>query len=491
MIQDDENTQTFEPDPQDDGGDPAFRPEDGLPEDEEGAEDTVRRFAPLAAIGGLLGGLAGLLGIFGRLGGLGGLLAGLSRRAPVRPFARRSVSPPAMAGVVLALAVVGVLAWLALGGDGKDAGEGTEEVELALVDSEAGADTGDSGMESDETAADQTVEPEEPAPAPAEDPHAGDEDVAIDVTPDLEEEALASVSPTETAPETTREPATESVSPADVSRVPEPETERRIALARPDPALMQQTTRGPLPIVAADGREPWQVYKRPSAASPGQPQLAIIIVGLGLSSAAVDSAIALPGDVTLSFTPYAPKLGDVVARAREEGHEVLLDLPMEPVSYPADDPGPHTLLTSLNPTDNIARLEWLLGRFVGYVGVITHMGSRFTTSPESLRPVMTALRDRGLMFVDSQATNKSVAGNVAQQLSLPHTANLVFLDHEPTRAAIDRTFADLEAAVLQSGEAVAVARSFPVTLERMAAWLPALEERGIALVPASALATQP
>jgi hypothetical protein len=177
-----------------------------------------------------------------------------------------------------------------------------------------------------------------------------------------------------------------------------------------------------------------------------------------------------------------------VAAAREAGHEVLLDLPMEPNSYPADDPGPHTLLTSLNPSDNIARLDWLLGRFTAYVGVINHMGSRFTASPEPLRPILRALKDRGLMFVDSRSTSKSVAAGLAGQMELPRAINDRFLDHEPTRGAIDQSFAAAEGDARARGVALVVARPFPVTLERMAAWLPMLESRGIEIVPVTALA---
>jgi uncharacterized protein len=410
-------------------------------------------------------------------------------------LAGRSVSPPAMAGVVLALVVIGVLGWLALSG-GSEPADHQDEVELALVDA---ADGPDAEVHHDAAPADEVTpdgvdleEAGEFGPVGT----GGSKPVA-----DLEEEVVASSVPEHDAAATGRSSVESEVSGgagyqssglqqsqglrSEVAPDPVRETVR---LARIDPALQQQTSRGPLPIIGADGRESWRVYARPSQAGAGAPRLALVIVGLGLSSAAIETAMALSGAVTLSFTPYAPMLEETVKKARDAGHEVLMDLPMEPVSYPADDPGPHTLLTSLNPTDNIARLEWLLGRFSGYVGVVSHMGSRFTTSPEALRPVMTALRDRGLMFVDSQASSKSVATNVAAQLALPFAVNSIFVDHEPTRAAIDRTFADLEASVLRSGTGIAIARAFPVTLERLAAWLPALEERGIVLVPISALA---
>ena len=261
-----------------------------------------------------------------------------------------------------------------------------------------------------------------------------------------------------------------------------------IALALPDPTLLQESNRGALPIIGPDGREPWRVYGRAVEPVSGQPRLAIIVSGLGLSADATQRAIRLPKEVTLSFTPYGADLEAAVTAAREVGHEVLLDLPMEPISYPADDPGPHTLLTSLNPSENIARLDWLLGRFKGYVGVINHMGSRFTTSPDSLRPILRSLKERGLMFVDSRSTSKSVAGGLARQIQLPRAVNDRFLDHEPTLGAIDQSFAAAEGDSRARGAALVVARPFPITLERMAAWLPMLESRGIEIVPVTALA---
>ena len=120
--------------------------------------------------------------------------------------------------------------------------------------------------------------------------------------------------------------------------------------------------------------------------------------------------------------------------------------------------------------------------------MINHMGSRFTASPDPLRPILRALKERGLMFVDSRSTSKSIVGGLAGQMQLPRAFNDRFLDHEPTRGAIDQSFAAAEGDARARGVALVVARPFPVTLERMAAWLPMLEAHGIEIVPVTALA---
>jgi len=163
---------------------------------------------------------------------------------------------------------------------------------------------------------------------------------------------------------------------------------------------------------------------------------------------------------------------------------------MEPQDYPTDDPGPHTLLTSLNPSDNVARLEWLLGRFAGYIGVIERMGTKFARSSEALRPVLVALKNRGLMVVDSRTSETSWVFELAGQVGLARAVASAEIDRLASREAIDRQLAALEQEARTSGYAVAVARPYPVSIERLTLWARSLEDRGFVLAPVSAIANR-
>lgn len=263
-------------------------------------------------------------------------------------------------------------------------------------------------------------------------------------------------------------------------------------LPAPDPALVETGPNGPLPIIGRDGRQPWRVYARPFDRADKRPRIAIIITGLGLSGATTEASIdELPGAATLAFDPYAQQLPAWIDRARAAGHEVLLALPMEPADYPRQDPGPYTLLTSLSAKENLDRLNWLLSRAVGYVGVINMMGARFTTSEANLVPIFDEIKKRGLMFVDGRASDQSVAGTLAQSMGLPRAVDDEKLDAEATRDAIDRHLAGLEATARSKGMALGMGFAYPVTLERVALWAKTLADKGIALAPASALASWP
>jgi len=270
---------------------------------------------------------------------------------------------------------------------------------------------------------------------------------------------------------------------------PDPAPADGVRLAEVDPALLQIKDKAKLPIIGTDGRQPWSTYGRPFNLDDARPRIAVIVVGLGLGRQVTERAITgLPGAVSLSFSPYARDIDALMARARRAGHETLVDLPMEPLDFPRDDPGPSTLLTSLSLVDNLNRLEWVLGRAPGYVGVTTWMGSQFTTVEDALMPVLEGLKERGLMLVDSRATSRSIATELSSSIQLPRAFNNVFVDGVPSVDGIDRALAGLESIARQQRYAVGIARPLPVTLDRLAKWAATLDGKGIALAPVTAVA---
>ena len=260
----------------------------------------------------------------------------------------------------------------------------------------------------------------------------------------------------------------------------------------PIKALVEYTRYGPLPKVADDGRAPSVVYARPHKLLPRaeqgrQARIAILISGLGLSAVATHTAIQkLPGAVTLAFGPYGSNLQGWVRQARQVGHEVVLQIPLEPFDYPDNDPGPHTLLTSLPPNENVKRLKWLLARFTGYMGITNAMGAKFTAAKDALRPILKELKSRGLVYIDDGASPRSNAKDLSEELKLGFISSHVVIDSEQTRADIRKSLSRLETIAEERGIAIGVGGSLPVTLEEIAEWAEKLKDRGIDLIPISA-----
>jgi polysaccharide deacetylase 2 family uncharacterized protein YibQ len=254
-----------------------------------------------------------------------------------------------------------------------------------------------------------------------------------------------------------------------------------------DPTLIEQTDDGPLPRIADDGRTPMAAYAPPVAATKS-PRIAIVISGLGISAKMTAAALAgLPAGVTLSFAPYSNDVQRWASEARKDGHEVLLEVPMEPYDFPDSDPGPHTLRAAASEDTNIERLKWSLTRFTGYAGVTNLLGGRFLGDSDSLEPVMTFLQRRGLLFFDSGPVQRSAAPDVAKSLGAPYVQAASSIDTIQTGMEIDQRLSDLEARARASGTAAGSGFLYPVTVDRVANWAKGLQGRGFVLVPASAI----
>jgi polysaccharide deacetylase 2 family uncharacterized protein YibQ len=261
-----------------------------------------------------------------------------------------------------------------------------------------------------------------------------------------------------------------------------------------DAKLLETTRHGQIPRVSVEGARPLVAYAQPAAESSGNPKMpriALVVTGLGISSATTGEALKLPRAVTLAFAPYGADLERIASRARGEGHEVLLQLPMEPFDYPDNDPGPQTLLTSLAPEQNIDRMHWLMSRFQGYVGVANYMGSRFTATDTALAPMLREVAKRGLMYLDDGSSPRSLAGQIATSNGLPFAKAGVALDAVPTPNEIDRALLRLESMARDGGIAVGVVSALPVSLARITKWAKTAESRGFLLVPISAAVVKP
>ena len=243
-----------------------------------------------------------------------------------------------------------------------------------------------------------------------------------------------------------------------------------------DPRLSEPSRHGPLPKIAPDGKRPADAFSRPvgspPGAKPGAPRIALVVSGLGIgASVTTDALRKLPGTVTLAFAPYGSDLARQVARARDNGHEVLLQIPMEPIDYPENDPGPHTLLTSIEAKDNLERLHWLMSRFQGYVGLVNVMGGRFTASEQSLAVVLREAAIRGLLYLDDGSSRRSMANQIAGANNLAFAKADLVIDQVPTPSEVDRALGRLETAARARGVAIGVAGPLPVSIDRIAQWI--------------------
>jgi polysaccharide deacetylase 2 family uncharacterized protein YibQ len=261
-----------------------------------------------------------------------------------------------------------------------------------------------------------------------------------------------------------------------------PTREGEIALLTPDAAPGTATkapARAPLPA--------WRRFAARVSLVPEKPMIAVVIDDLGLDTMRTARTIGLPSPLTLAFLPYGNRLPAESKAARTAGHELLIHMPMEPQGPTTADPGPQALMVELGPDEIRNRLDRALGRFSGYVGINNHMGSRFTADAAAMDVVLAELGRRGLLFLDSRTTDRTVADARAYAAGVAFARRHVFLDAELTGDGVAARLGDLETVARKAGYAIAIGHPHDVTLDALEKWLPAARAKGFQLVPVSAI----
>ena len=250
--------------------------------------------------------------------------------------------------------------------------------------------------------------------------------------------------------------------------------------------LQKPTADQPLaPLVPGDAPKPetpLTAYAVPTNVERARPVVAIVLDDMGLDRTRALKAIDLPGPLTISLMTYADGLSSLVAQVREHGHEVLAHLPMEPLD-PKENPGPGALTVKMDEASIQKTVAADLDSWNGYVGINNHMGSKFTRDKARMAVVMTELKARGLLWLDSKTTAGSAGIDAAKAANVPYVERDVFLDNVDTHDAVVKQLADTLAIAKTRGTAIAIGHPHDTTIAALKQWLPALESQGVSLVP--------
>lgn len=268
---------------------------------------------------------------------------------------------------------------------------------------------------------------------------------------------------------------------------PRPTPPRQLSAWVPLPDLIEQSDFGPLPKSSDGGVRPLDAYST-SGGTIGASRVAIIIGGLGLSQTGTQKAIAdLPSEITLGFSPFGNSLQRWMQAARREGHEVVLQLPMEPLGYPTIDPGPRTLTSTASVGDNLTNLHWSMARMTNYPLVMNYLGAGMNNKPDALLPILQEVKKRGLGYIDDGSMPSSLSMKLAKDMRLPHAKGSFVLDKNRDADRIKAMLTSLEAQSKRTGFAIGTATAFPETVKVIQEWVKDAPRRGILVVPASNL----
>lgn len=161
-------------------------------------------------------------------------------------------------------------------------------------------------------------------------------------------------------------------------------------------------------------KHPGQYEK--SIFSDSKANVSIILIQKEFSQQYLKDVIETPAHITLAFQTQAVN-NDVLKLARDKNHEVILTIPMEPVNFPDNNPGPLTLLTGLTLDENMKNLEKLLSFSEYSIGFLNIDGSRFAVSKNDLIPVLEKLSSQNFFFVNAASFDGNITDEILKESS--------------------------------------------------------------------------
>ncbi|MFZ0613351.1 MAG: divergent polysaccharide deacetylase family protein [Desulfobacterales bacterium] len=242
----------------------------------------------------------------------------------------------------------------------------------------------------------------------------------------------------------------------------------------------------PFEVFPKEDRPPAVPLPKPRPAEDARPKVAIIIDDLGYDRRIAKKFLDLDRGLTFSVLPHTPHTQSIAAAILKKGGELMLHLPMEPLEYPAVDPGPGALLSSMSADELLAQLRDDLDDVPGIKGINNHMGSKLTAEAARLYQVFSVLKQEGLFFIDSRSTGATVGRASARLFQLPFAERDVFIDHVQDPDFMRDQIKDLIQTAQKNGEAIGIAHPSKTTLRILEEMLPLLKKE-VQLVPASHL----
>jgi len=235
-----------------------------------------------------------------------------------------------------------------------------------------------------------------------------------------------------------------------------------------------------------DETELIEVAKEPLRRQEVVAKVAIVIDDLGYNLRNVEKIYGIEQPITLSILPNLPYTRKISLDGAQKGCEVMLHLPLES-SQPEAPMEPDTIYTDMKKPDVIGKLDAALEDAIGPKGVSNHMGSKATKDRPLMRIIFEELNRRGLYFLDSLVTEKSVCEGVALETGIRFAKRDIYLDNHNERAYIKGQFKLLIEKAKKKKTAIGIGHDKPVTIEILAEEIPRAEGEGIKFVFVSEL----
>ena len=201
-----------------------------------------------------------------------------------------------------------------------------------------------------------------------------------------------------------------------------------------------------------------------------KPLLSLVMDDCGGNLKLAKRVIRLDLPITWAILPNLSHTKATVDLVRARSIPFLLHLPMQ-AYVDGNERKEYLIGEGMSEAEITKTVANLLVDFPSVFGVNNHRGSKATSDPAVMLPVMVTLRKKGLFFLDSNTSSKSVAYKKAIDLGVRALKNGFFLDNDADLDKITERFAQASRLAKKRGVLVVICHLRPTTvgfLERYA-----------------------
>ncbi len=217
-----------------------------------------------------------------------------------------------------------------------------------------------------------------------------------------------------------------------------------------------------------------------SVEDDGGPIIAVVVDGVGLLDPNVK--LDLPSQISLGMPSYVP-YKEYANNKYIMKHNILLNIPLEPLNYPENDADPNALLIKNSNKENLDNLNLILDRSTNYNALYTSYDDRYTDSYELSKDLLSRLKNGKVIYLSGLTDKNALIYQVAEKMNFYILENDIVLDSVLSKEDINTQLLELERIAQNSGSAIAIGGSYPLTMELLNDWVPSLASKGIKIVP--------
>jgi polysaccharide deacetylase 2 family uncharacterized protein YibQ len=234
------------------------------------------------------------------------------------------------------------------------------------------------------------------------------------------------------------------------------------------------------------GENPWITPLVPKPPVPEKAKVAIIIDDVGYDRSLIREIAKIPIPLTWAFLPYTPYIRECLREAAAHNCEIMLHLPLEPLDQ-THNPGPGVIRHNWSDAEIEQQFNRDLDEVPGAIGLNNHMGSLGTQDPRLMGYLMKIIQQKGLFFIDSMTSPKSVAEKYAREYQVPFAKRRVFIDNDADPNLKKAALRQLIEIALKDGSAIGIAHVKDGNAAIITEMLPEFLKAGIEFVPVSQL----